>query len=56
MMKMVHQKMTQSLLITIVIIYKIHKSRIEQFYGTEAEIWAEFGPVGITEKKNMGQL
>ena len=22
------------------------------FYGTEIEIWAGFGPVGITEKKN----
>ena len=21
------------------------------FYGTEIEIWARFGPVGITEKK-----
>ena len=22
------------------------------FYGTGIEIWAEFGPVGINEKKN----
>ena len=22
------------------------------FYGTEIEIWAGFGPVGITEKKH----
>ena len=22
------------------------------FYGTEYEIWADFGPVGNTEKKN----
>jgi hypothetical protein len=25
---------------------------VGDFYGTEIEIWAEFGPVGITEKKN----
>ena len=24
---------------------------VSNFYGTEIEIWAEFGPVGITEKK-----
>ena len=23
------------------------------FYGTGIEIWAGFGPVGITEKKNI---
>ena len=25
---------------------------VGDFYGTEIEIWAGFGPVGITEKKN----
>ena len=25
-------------------------------YGTGIEIWAGFGPVGITEKKKFGQL
>ena len=24
---------------------------VSNFYGTEIEIWAGFGPVGITEKK-----
>ena len=24
---------------------------LSNFYGTEIEIWAGFGPVGITEKK-----
>jgi hypothetical protein len=28
---------------------------VGDFYGTEIEIWAGFGPVGITEKK-MGRL
>ena len=26
------------------------------FYGTEYEIWAEFGPVGNTEKKRSGPI
>ena len=26
------------------------------FYGTGIEIWAGFGPVGITEKTNLGRL
>ena len=34
----------------------IDKSRSEQFFGTEIEICAVFGPVGNTEKKNLGQL
>ena len=25
---------------------------MDDFYGTGIEIWAGFGPVGITEKKN----
>ena len=28
----------------------IHKSEVSNFYGTEIEIWAVFGPVGSTEK------
>ena len=27
---------------------------VSNFYGTEMEIWAGFGPVDITEKKNLG--
>ena len=35
----------------------IEKSRGGKYYGTGIEIWAGFGPVGITEKKNhFGQL
>jgi hypothetical protein len=30
----------------------IGKSRGGRFYGTGIDIWAGFGPVGITEKKN----
>jgi hypothetical protein len=30
--------------------YGIHQSH---FYGTEYEIWADFGPVGNTEKTNI---
>ena len=31
----------------------IYRSREgSNFYGTEYEIWADFGPVGNTEKKN----
>ena len=26
------------------------------FYGTENEIWAGFGLVGINEKKNLGPI
>jgi hypothetical protein len=26
---------------------------VEDFYGTGVEIWAGFGPVGITEKKTI---
>ena len=26
------------------------------FYGTGIEIWAGFGPVGNTEKKNFGPI
>ena len=26
------------------------------FYGTGIEIWAGFGPVGITEKKTFGPI
>ena len=26
------------------------------FYGTGIEIWAGFGPVGITEKKRFGSI
>jgi hypothetical protein len=28
----------------------------EDFYGTVIEIWAGFGPVGITEKKPFGLI
>ena len=28
----------------------------EDFYGTGIEIWAGFGPVGITEKNPLGPL
>ena len=36
----------------------LYRSRAgKHFYGTEYEIWADFGPVGNTEKKKMwGQL
>jgi hypothetical protein len=27
---------------------------VGDFYGTRIEIWAGFGPVGITEKKHLG--
>ena len=26
------------------------------FYGTGIEIWAGFGPVGVTKKKDLGRL
>ena len=26
------------------------------FYGTEYELWADFGPVGNTEKKSFGTI
>ena len=29
---------------------------VSNFYGTEIEIWAGFGPVGNTEKRIWGQL
>ena len=29
---------------------------VSNFYGTEIDIWAGFGPVGHTEKKNWGRL
>ena len=29
---------------------------IEDFYGTGIEIWAGFGPVGITEQKTFDQI
>jgi hypothetical protein len=29
---------------------------VGDFYRTGIEIWAGFGPVGITEKKDLGQL
>ena len=31
----------------------IEKSRGGKYYGTGIEIWAGFGPVGITEKKTI---
>jgi hypothetical protein len=27
---------------------------VSNFYGTKIEIWAGFGPVGSSEKKNCG--
>ena len=34
----------------------LHRSRARShFYGTEYEIWADFGPVGNTEKKSLGR-
>ena len=30
---------------------KSHYIEVAQYYGTEYEIWADFGPVGNTEKK-----
>ena len=29
---------------------------MRDFYGTGIEIWAGFGPVGITEKKRFGTI
>ena len=29
----------------------VEKSRVGAFYGTGIEIWAGFGPVGVTKKK-----
>ena len=29
---------------------------MEDFYETEIEIWAGFGPIGSTEKKGLGLL
>ena len=29
---------------------------VGDFYGIEIEIWAGFGPVGITEKKPVGVI
>ena len=29
---------------------------MRDFYGTGIEIWAGFGPVGITEKKKFGPI
>ena len=29
---------------------------VGDFYGTRIEIWAGFGPVGITEKKTFGHF
>ena len=34
----------------------IEKSAVGDFYGTGIEIWAEFWPIGSTEKKGSGQL
>ena len=35
----------------------LYRSRAgRHFYGTENEIWAGFGPVGDTEKKNWGPI
>ena len=35
----------------------LYRSRAQRhFYGTENYIWAGFGPVGNTEKKNWNQL
>ena len=35
----------------------LYRSRAgSHFYGTEYEIWADFGPVGNTEKKIGGRL
>ena len=34
----------------------IEKSSSGNYFGTGIEIWAELGPVGITEKKVLGQL
>ena len=31
----------------------IEESRVGDFHETGVEIWAGFGPVGITEKKNI---
>ena len=35
----------------------LYRSRAgRHFYGTENVIWADFGPVGNTEKKSLGRL
>ena len=35
----------------------IYRSRAgSHFYGTEYDFWADFGPVGNAEKKNVGQI
>ena len=35
----------------------LNRSRAgRHFFKTEYEIWADFGPVGNTEKKNGGRL
>ena len=35
----------------------LYRSRAgSHFYGTEYEIWADFGPVGNTEKKSFGPI
>ena len=37
--------------------YSQYRSRAgSHFYGTEYEIWADFGPVGNTEKKVGGPI
>ena len=37
-----------------VIVYNCRSRAGSHFYGTEYEIWADFGPVGNTEKKDGG--
>ena len=37
--------------------YQSHNIEVtSHFFCTEYEIWADFGPVGNTEKKMLGQL
>ena len=46
-------------MLTVALFYSksLYRSRGEShFYGTEYEIWADFWPVGNTEKKNWGPI
>ena len=48
---------TKSNLNTILKPKSLYISRtVSNFYGAEIEIWAGFGPVGNTEKINLGRL